>query len=96
MENQERELLKKCADFLQRDDASEIISFILNNNISYTEIKEAYNKVYISPLTPFQYIELNRENLYFEFDYKEQQNNHYEVDLDFDDLEGRGTIKIRK
>ena len=96
MENQERELFKKCADFLQRDDASEIISFILNNNISYTEIKEAYDKVYISPLTPFQYIELNSDNLYFKFDYKEHQNKHYEVDLKFDAHDGRGTIKIRQ
>lgn len=96
MENQERELFKKCADFLQRDDALEIMSFILNNDVSYTEIKEAYNKVYISPLTPFQYIELNRDCLYFEFDYKEQQNKHYEVDLDFDDHDGRGSVKIRK
>ena len=96
MEDQERELFKTCADFLQRDDALEIMSFILDKNVGYTEIKEAWNRVYISPFTPFQYVELNRECLYFEFDFKEHQNKHYEVDLDFDAHDGRGTVKIRK
>lgn len=72
-----------------KEELIKIIDFILEKDISYEELKEKWEKVYVEKGSPFEYVEITKYGLYFEFNPEE----HSKANFDYSES-GCGTIKI--